>query len=430
MKRLLLCVLTSGALTPLAFSACPEALQTLVNQYLSNYALPENITAVALTVNLPNGTVNSCYAGRTSTLPDAPVVTSNNLSQVGSITKSFVSTLLLQLAAQGKINLNAPISDYLQNSNGSPLYPKWNAVTVKELLNMTSGIPSYTALDKFYKAYNQNPIPGPAWTPQQLVALAYNADCTEQSGCFAPGASYSYSNTNYILAGMIVSAVTGQTLESELRQLFAKYGLSNTFYLPYSYLALPSNYNQYAIPSRMIHGYWNIPNAIIPINYPLDTDLTNLNVSYGSAAGAITSNTENIAQWTRLLLDGNVLPTAQRLALETVVCEDPKTMCQLGTPIAVNAQNQEGYGLGVNESYNKTLGDYWNYEGITWGYRFMWAKFNQSDVVVAASANSDTYSNTPACIQNPSPSCSNDHLPELVTAAAELMQQRLATPIK
>ena len=126
------------------------------------------------------------------------------------MTKSFVATLVLQLVGEGRLSLDDNLERWLPG-----LVPKGEQITVRELLNHTSGLYNYT---------DDLPEPPRRFRPQQLVAIA-----TDHKPLFAPGTEFSYSNTNYILAGLHVERVTGQRLADQLEQrIFQPLGLDDT----------------------------------------------------------------------------------------------------------------------------------------------------------------------------------------------------------
>ena len=306
-------------------------------------------------------------------------------------------------------SINDPISKYLKNADGSPLYPQWQYVTIKELLNMTSGIPDYMENQDLWNVYTNNYNPGPHWTPAQLVKFATKVVCTDNptawataQGIFPPGSNWFYSNTNYILAGMIITEVTGQPVEYWLHnQLIEpdKLNLTNTFYLPYSY----SNNN---IPARMIHGYFDEPTPGVPLL--TGADLTDLDLSLGASAGDITSNMHDITQWIQAIFAQN--PTLQLTAkqyqeLEAPVCAgtDPTNQCTPGHPVTMGPNITTAYSLGLFVNYLPELGTFYSYEGSTWGYRFSWVlvqnpKLPKPHLLVTATFNSASSTDDSSCL--------------------------------
>lgn len=137
--------------------------------------------------------------------------------RLGSITKQFTSVLILQLVEQGKIKLDGKLTEYL------PDYRKdtGDKVTVHQLLNHTSGIPSYTGQPGFFENVSRNPF-----TVSDFVKKHCSGDLE-----FEPGTKYSYNNSGYFLLGAIVEKVSGKTYEQMLNEnIFGPLGMKNSGY--------------------------------------------------------------------------------------------------------------------------------------------------------------------------------------------------------
>ncbi len=140
----------------------------------------------------------------------------NDVTRVGSVTKTFTGTLILQLAEQGFLSLGDPISDYVDG------VPNGSEVDLGMLIMMTSGLASYTLDEKFQEQWFEHP--DVAWTPEQLLALAF-----ELPPLFAPGTEFSYSNTNFVLLGKVAEKVTGRSVDQLLAErIFDPLGLTHT----------------------------------------------------------------------------------------------------------------------------------------------------------------------------------------------------------
>src|SRR4026209_1556284 len=137
--------------------------------------------------------------------------------RLGSITKQFTATLILQLVEQGKIKLDGKLSDYL------PDYRKdvGEKVTIHQLLNHTSGIPSYTGLPGFFNEVSRNP-----YKVDEFVKQYASKDLE-----FEPGSKFSYNNSGYLLLGAIIEKVTGKPYEQVLKEkIFEPLGMKNSGY--------------------------------------------------------------------------------------------------------------------------------------------------------------------------------------------------------
>ena len=208
--------------------------------------------------------------------------------RAGSLTKSFVATVVLQLVAEGRLSLSDTLERWLP-----AILPYGDRVTVHQLLNHTSGVPDYWAtVERTLAGSRQGRLR--AWTPQALVGLV-----ADQPPGFPPGTAWSYSNTGYVLLGLTVETATGNTLARELgRCIFGPLGLRDTL--------LPGN--SPGIPSPTSRGY-SVP--LSPqgevITGPL-LDFTAQNPSWAWAAGALVSTLEDLGHFFRALLGGRLLP--------------------------------------------------------------------------------------------------------------------------
>ena len=247
---------------------------------------------------------------------------------IASVTKTFVATVVLQLAAEGRLSLNDSVQRWLPGVLTGPGYHPAQ-ITVRQLLQHTSGIPDYlndTAL--FGNLENLQPYEQ-TWQPRQLVDIAL--------GLGPPAHGWMYSNTNYILLGMIIQTVTGQSPITEIsRRIQAPLGLRAT--------SFPLTSTQ--IPAPYAHGYYG------------PTDVTNLiNPSLAWTSGAMISDVDDVARFYRALLTGRLLPPAQlREMLAAIPVDDTGELFD------------EYYGLGIYR-VQLSCGPAWGHDG-GWGGGF------------------------------------------------------------
>jgi D-alanyl-D-alanine carboxypeptidase len=205
--------------------------------------------------------------------------------RIGSLTKPFVATVVLQLAAERRIALDAPVERYLPgvvrgaDNDG-------REITVRQLLQHTSGLPN--VMDHLSPmTILQDPLRH--WGARELVELAL-----PHPRHFRPGQGWAYSNTNYLLAGMIVERVTGRSYGTEIqRRVLVPLGLHNTF-VPGDSPAIPGTHPQ---------GYVRPGAELI--------DITQLNPTVAGAAGGMISSTADLNRFLAALLRGRLLPPAQ-----------------------------------------------------------------------------------------------------------------------
>jgi D-alanyl-D-alanine carboxypeptidase len=210
----------------------------------------------------------------------APPVTDK--VRIGSVTKTFLATTVLLLAEEGKLNLDDKLLQY------EPLVPNGDNITIRQLLNMTSGLFNYTNDPGLWEKEIANPQR--AWTPQELVDMAISHPPN-----FPPGQKYEYCNTNYILLGMIIEKITGNKVGDEIqKRIIDKLGLTNTSFADTGEMT-----------GQFIHGYMPV-NSDDPGSKDLK-DITDGNPSWGWAAGAMISNLDDMKNWVKALAEGTLL---------------------------------------------------------------------------------------------------------------------------
>ncbi|MGB8501587.1 MAG: serine hydrolase domain-containing protein [Mycobacterium sp.] len=226
-------------------------------------------------------------------------------SRIGSVTKTFTVTGVLQLADQGKLGLDDPIGKYIDG------VPQGDQITLRQLARMQSGLPNYSNSSRFQQALFEDPRRN--FSPQELLGYAFGELPT-----FRPGQGFEYSNTNTILLGLVVEKVGGQSLADYIRDhILMPLGMSHTSFPAAS-----------EFPAPHAQGYTD------QTADGSQTTATDWNPSWGWAAGAMISTLEDMHTWAPALATGKLLSLqmqAQRL----------QTVTSPGLP------PQDGYGLGI-----------------------------------------------------------------------------------
>ena len=270
--------------------------------------------------------------------------------RMGSLTKTYVATVLLQLAEEGRLSLDDSVARFLPG-----LVPGADKITIRQLLNQTSGQFDYEKDPRVLAPYLAGNL-AYRWAPRKLVQIAVS-----HRPLFKPGARFSYSNTNYILAGLIVEAATGETLARVLdRRLFRPLRLRNT--------AFPTS-PRIAVPDA--HGYY-------VFDKPPAADITGLS-PYPWAAGAVVANAADVASFYRALLSGRMLNPGSLRALKTTVAGEK------------GAEMDSRYGLGI-ERLVTPCGIAWGHSGNMPGYNVYALSSTNADKQVVLSINLDTTS--------------------------------------
>jgi D-alanyl-D-alanine carboxypeptidase len=261
-------------------------------------------------------------------------VPSNSYIRIGSNTKTFVATVLLQLVAEGRVSLDDTVAKWLPGvvtGNGND----GAAITVRELLQHTSGLYDFTAaMPALASSQGYLGTRYRSATPEQLIALAMR-----HKPLFKPGTSWAYSNTDYVLAGMIIAKATGKSWETEVRdRIIVPLGLRHTFVPSSPYLPAPHAdlYQQFA------------PGG------PL-TDTTVMNYTWADAAGSIVSTPDDLDRFFRALVTGRLLPPTQLAEME-------KTVPTIGEQGLLDR-----YGLGLAWQPLSCGGGYWTHGGDVLG---------------------------------------------------------------
>jgi len=228
-------------------------------------------------VRTPQGTWTQAY-GVADPAAGTPMAVGMH-TRIGSVTKTFTGTAIMQLAQQGKLSLDDVIEKYV------PGVPNGNRIPLRLLANMTSGVASYTASTKFTDTYFAHPET--IFVPDQLIAVGI-----AESPIFEPGAKFNYSNTNTILLGKVIEKVTGQPVaEVFQKQIFDPLKLANTSW-PGDSTAIPDPYPQ----GFTLQGDTATPDK--------PSNATNWNPAWGWTAGEIISNMDDLLTYGRALATG------------------------------------------------------------------------------------------------------------------------------
>lgn len=353
---------SAAAAPPRASSAALRAaLHRDLARYLTARRTAEHISADSLRVTFPGSRPAISLAAGTTRYHGGPPVSARALWQVGSNTKAFTAVILLQLEAEGKLSINDPIGKWL------PQYPAWRNVTIRQLLNMTSRIPNYALQPAFVAAIAADP--GTRFSAARLVSYAAGVPLAPKG--------YYYSDTNYILAQMIIERVTHTTYADQLaKRIIAPLRLRSLCYAPYTCPAGDAAW----LPA----GYFYMPGVPALLGKPMPR----LAITWTQAAGGIVSSQQDMTTWERALYQGRELPPEQQRQLESLVSETT------GKPIArTTPTDPNGYALGVTQLTYKPIGTVWWYRGGTLGYRFEHFYFPRSGLIIALAVNSSVDNN-------------------------------------
>jgi D-alanyl-D-alanine carboxypeptidase len=284
---------------------------------LDSVCVSNQITGVSAAVLVPNGGI---WKGVHGTSYQGVPLRTNMLLGIGSNTKTFMSALLLKLQEGGKLSINDTIGKWIQNK------PNINGqITIKQCLNHTSGIYSYTD----YPSLNDSILLNPSriWQLEEMLKFV-------NAPYFPKGTSWHYSNTNYIIIGIIIKTILGKNIETCLREnILTPQGLSNTIFYPQETGSL-----EIAHPWTINSPSGNLEDMLSWSGYS-----NNALYSMAGSAGAIMSTAEDDVKFWNQLISGQIINTSSLSQMLTFYS------------IGSSGGHPVGYGLGIFRYIN-----YWN----------------------------------------------------------------------
>ena len=291
-------------------------------------------------VRSPQGTWMAAY-GKADPNAGTPMEVGIH-TRIGSVTKTFTGTVIMQLAEAGKLSLDDPIEKYVAG------VPNGSRITLRMLADMTSGVASYTRSTKFTDVLFSKPET--IFTPDRLLAIGIS-----ESPIFEPGAQFDYSNTNTVLLGMVIEMVTGKRVGDVFKKMvFEPLGLKNTSW-PGESTEMPAPYAQ----GFTLQGDYATPDA--------PSNATHWNPAWGWTAGELISNMPD------LLTYGRALGTGQGLLGAAAQAE---RLNSIPAPA--------GYGIAMG-----CIGGWVGHDGELPGYNTSLFYDTTSDTIVAVQVNSD-----------------------------------------
>lgn len=296
-------------------------LQTIV----ADLAAPDG-PAVVLRVATPDGvwTVASGMADIAGGIP----ATVTDRFRIGSMTKTFVAVVTLQLVEAGDLSLDDRAADYLPGEVSRRIANAERA-TIHQLLNHSSGIYDYLESDDFWHEVYYTPTH--RWTPDEVLTYAYDEDAY-----FTPGTDWEYSNTNYILLQLVLEAVTGEPLHVLIREgILDPLGLADTYME-----------HQETLPGGLVHGYEDIDEDGDP-----DDTLT-YNDGTGMGDGGLIATAADLSAFYAGLVNGELLSASSLDMMLT----------------GINVGYGEVYGLGISIYDDPDWGRIIGHEGATAGF--------------------------------------------------------------
>ncbi|UCE58391.1 MAG: beta-lactamase family protein [Phycisphaerales bacterium] len=274
----------------------------------------------------------------------------------GSIGKTYVSAVMLQLVEEGRVDLSSKISHWFGKDAWFPRLPNAYELTLRMLMTHTSGIPRHIFTPEFQAAVKDQPQK--VWQSEELVAFVLDAE-----PLFPPGQGWSYADTNYILVGMIIERVTGRTFYEELAdRILGPLELVDTS--PSDHPCLRGLINGYSVEGN--------PFSIPPEVAPNKCYAINPQVEW--TGGGLISTASDLARWAWLLYGGDVLKD--------------KTLGQLLDGVVIGNDPQRKYGLGVMIRSSRR-GPVCGHAGWMPGYVSLMAYYSDHRIALAVQVNTE-----------------------------------------
>ncbi len=332
-------------------SATTSKLQAAIAKVREELNIPA-VSAAFITAD------NATWAGATGYADTENQIEADNstLFSIGSDTKTFIAVLTLKLVSEGILSLDDTIGDWLTDLPAPASRRIDDSITLRQLLNHTSGVASYT--DRLMLWILLYTFPEYTWNHDQVLRLVGRP-------YFAPGASWQYSNTNYYLVGMMIEAATGSPVSAVLGQK-----VLNPLELDRVYFE-----GEKTVPDGFAYGY-NVKNGKAAIDTLSVKRAGNYSVAWTS--GALVSTAENVARFTHTVFEGNALSEASRTEMLDFV--------STGT-------GDNGYGLGISKITDEDYGMLWLHNGAQRGYaaRLLYVPASGTSIAVLINMNiSDT----------------------------------------
>ncbi|MFI8962846.1 serine hydrolase domain-containing protein [Streptomyces sp. NPDC053493] len=320
-----------------AFTQLSPAVATQLDAAIQQVMKDANVPGVVVALSAPGkGQYLRSFgvADKATRQRMTPVVN----QRIGSVTKTFTVTALLELVDQDKLGLDDPIGKYVSG------VPNGDRITLRQLAEMRSGLVSYSEDPDWFKAFSANPRR--PFTPQQLLDYSFKHPVK-----FQPGVQFDYSNTNLILLGLVVEKAGGMPLQDFIaKNVVGPAGLRHTF--------LPTDA---AFPRPHAQGYTNDTGQL--------EVATDWNPSWGWAAGAMISDLRDLRTWAKVLATGTLLTAdTQKQRLDTL-------------PTGVG---NAGYGLGIFD-----VGGWIGHNGSLPGYETIVAYLPESQATMVVMLNTD-----------------------------------------
>jgi len=332
----------------------PQESQTRLQAVLDRFYDGGDFPGASAAVSLPGGEVVAVVAGQADTVRDIPMSPGGRMLQ-GSVGKTYFAALAMTLVGEGRLDLDEKVSSYLGDQDWFARIPNAQDITVRQIMTHTSGVMRY----EFKEAFTADLTASPDrhWEPEDLVAYVLDEEAS-----FPAGEGWEYSDTNFILLGMIMEEITGETCYDLIQERFlGPLGLNET--VPSSSRTIPGLIQGYAGPANPFGGTDEVrlPDGRFVINPQFEW-----------AGGGFASTPSDLARWARALYTGQAFDSS---LLDRMLD---------GVPARLGPGSRYGLGVILNDT---PAGPSRGHSGFFPGYLTEMAYFPDLDVAVALQVN-------------------------------------------
>lgn len=298
-----------------------------------------------------------CVEAGVSEIEEGTAMRPDDRFRAGSVMKPFVAAVVLQLAEEGLLSLDDPLTAVLP-ADVTSMFAASDRITVRMLLNHTSGIPEWLT-DEARAAIAANPVK--VWSDTEYFQMA-----SSQTPCFPPGEGFTYSNTDYNLLGLVIEHASGRPWQVQIRErIVERLQLSDT--------VLPEP-GDLSIPGSYAHGYMDMGSGLV--------DMSEIDPSMAGAAGghALVTTTAELARFLGAMLSSELFQEGQTLAETLTFVDMAQDAAPSGHPV--------GYGLGIMKFLLPGDVEMVGHPGTTGGYQcFVYSLPNQRITISGMMSN-------------------------------------------
>ena len=376
-----LCLLTSST-----FASQEALLDTSIHHAIKYFAQTNHLAGLVVSYQFKNKSIVTIPYGYQN-IEKKIAMSPNSTFEIGSITKAFLSTMLMKQVALKKIQLNdtlGKVAKHFPGKNKKLLsllhrYPHLATITLREYLTHTSGIAQSLNSKIFMTAYNKNPMR--IWNATQLINIAM-----QHPPYFSPGEKglYGYTNTDYEIMGLTLEAITGKSLSQNMTEFFRKLRLKHIYFLsPDTYLSTKTKQNiaqAYVLPKSSYFTMKAFEKAPIT-HFQTNQNARNITkyalhyATIAAASGGIITRPSTLVTWYWNLFSGKAI--SKKYLPE---------MLQ-GVP---TADPNKKYGLGIVIQSTTHYGTIYSHDGIMYGYSANLVYIPSMHLVFSVATNTST----------------------------------------